>query len=107
MLYLYESTKLYSTCPFPNCMLGLCSSMDWNDPSCVTVPSLKTRWNGLVTPFLLWLLLTTLAFRRNSRICSFVRLSSEARSDGTQLRNIAAPRRNRRRFVFIVFSLIY
>src|SRR5215831_8006630 len=88
-------------------MLGLCSSMDWKDPSCVTVPSDITRCHGLVTPFLLWLLRTTLALSRNSFICSFVKESSDARRNGAQLKSTAMPRVNRVHFEFIGFSCPY
>src|SRR5436309_14642251 len=46
MLYLYESTKFISLRPLANCILVLCSSIAWKEPSWVIVPSLSVSRHG-------------------------------------------------------------
>src|SRR5439155_10015558 len=78
MSYLYESTKLNSVRPVEDLISVLCSSIVWNRASCVKVPSVKVSRHGLVTPLLVCLLPTTLAFRRNCSIWSLLRFGSSA-----------------------------
>src|SRR5215475_5050483 len=72
MLYFHESTNPISVAPLSSFIADLCSSIAWNEASCVILPSLSVRRHGCVTPLLDSLLLITSAVCRNCLICSLV-----------------------------------